>query len=254
LAPFYKGLFFYLFSVHNGGMLYVVYGVETDKARAKKDSLVASCKKQKPDAEFFVIDGDNFSERALEELYSSQGLFVKKHIVVLDRLLLPKKPKEDGNEVKDITKDTLLASFPKMAESESVFILFNELFDAKTLAQVKKHAKDIFVFGEKKIAKEKDTSTFSIVDAYAMKEKKSAWVNYQKCIRAGIAPEAIHGALFWKMKTLLLEKKERKDGRFSKNFTESELNEILTELNKIYHGIRSDGGEMEVELEKFLLK
>lgn len=235
-------------------MLYVVYGNEIDQVRAKKDSLVASCRKQKPDAEFFVIDSDNFSERAIEELYSSQGLFVKKHIVVLDRLLLPKKAKTDGDEVKDETKDILLRAFPKMADSESVFILFNEYFDAKTLAQVKKHAKDIFVFGEKKEKKERDNSTFFIVDAYAMKDKKSAWVNYQKCLRVGTAPEAIHGALFWKMKTLLLEKKERRESRFSRNFTESELDEILTGLNKIYHGIRSDGGEMETELEKFLLK
>jgi DNA polymerase III delta subunit len=235
-------------------MLYVVYGSEIDKARAKKDSLVASCRKQKPDAEFFVLDGDNFSERALEELYSSQGLFVKKHIVVLDRLLISKKPKDDGDGTKDVIKEVLLASFPKMAESESVFILFNEPFDAKTLVQVKKYAKDIFVFGEKKEKKEKDTSTFSIVDAYAMKDRRGAWVNYQKCIRSGVAPEAIHGALFWKMKTILLEKKEKKESRFSKNFTESELDEILNELNKIYHGIRSDGGEMEIELEKFLLK
>ena len=246
-------------------MLYAVYGSEIDKARAKKDALVASCRKQKPDAEFFVIDSDNFSERTLEELYSSQGLFVKKHIVVLDRLLLPKKPsastkgygatkKNDGEETKDMTKDILLTAFPKMASSESVFILFNESLDTKILAQVKKHAKDIFVFGEKKEKKGNDNSTFSIVDAYAMKDKRNAWVNYQKCLRSGIAPEAIHGALFWKMKTLLLEKKERRESRFSKNFTERELDEILKRLNTIYHGIRSDGGELEIELEKFLLK
>jgi hypothetical protein len=167
--------------------------------------------------------------------------------------LISKKPKDDGDGTKDVIKEVLLASFPKMAESESVFILFNEPFDAKTLVQVKKYAKDIFVFGEKKEKKEKDNSTFFIVDAYAMKDKKRAWVNYQKCIRASIAPEAIHGALFWKMKTILLEKKEKRESRFSKNFTESELDEILTRLNKIYHGIRRDGGEMSVELEKFLL-
>ena len=83
-------------------MLYIVYGAETDKARAKKDSLVASCRKQKPDAEFFVMNGENFSERALEELYSSQGLFVRKHVVVLDRVFPVKKNKD--NEEENLTK------------------------------------------------------------------------------------------------------------------------------------------------------
>jgi DNA polymerase III delta subunit len=245
-------------------MLYVIYGSEIDKARAKKDSLIASCRKQRPEAEFFVVDSDNFSEGVLESLYSSQGLFERKHIVVLDRLLVPKKApasasgsgvakKEDGEETKDVTKEILIVSFPKMATSESVFLLYNETLDAKTLVQVKKHAKDIFVFGEKKTVKEKDNSTFSIVDAFAAKDRKVAWVNYQKCVRAGVAPEAIHGALFWKMKTLLLEKKEGRRGHLSNNFTEKELNDILLRMNKMYHGIRMDGGELEIELEKLLL-
>jgi hypothetical protein len=234
-------------------MLYAVYGSETDKARAKKDALVASCRKQKPDAEFFIIDSDNFTESTLTKLYSSQGLFVRKHIVVLDRLLLSKKQKENGNETKDATKEVLLEAFPKMNASESVFILFNEAFDAKTLALVKKHAKGIFVFGEKKEKKETGGETFLITKAFAAKDRRFAWVNYQKAIRAGIAPEAIHGALFWQMKTILFAKKTGGWNNFAKNFSESELDEILTRLNVMYHEIRSKGGELEIELEKFLL-
>ena len=224
-------------------MLYAVYGIDTDKARAKKDALVASCRKQRPDAEFFVVESENFSEGALEGLYSSQGLFQKKHIVVLDRLLSHK-------ELKEAVSD----AFPKMAASESMFILFDETLDAKTVALVKKHAKDIFVFGEQKEKKERDNTTFLITDAFMTKDRKGAWVNYQKAIRAGNAPEAIHGALFWQVKTVLLAKKTGGFNRFAKNYTEDELDEILASLVKMYHDIRMEGGELEISLEKFLLQ
>jgi len=223
-------------------MLYVVYGSETDKARAKKDSLVVSCQKQRPDAEFFVFESDNFSESILEGLFFSQGLFQKKHIVVLDRLLSDK----------DI-KDCIVEAFPKMANSESMFILFGENLDAKTIIQIKKHAKDIFVFGEKKEKKEKDTTAFLVTDAFMLKDRKGAWVNYQKALLVGNAPESIHGALFWQVKTTLLTKKEGGWNKFAKNYSETELDEIMERLVVMYHHIRTDGGDLEISLEKFLL-
>ena len=254
-------------------MLYVVYGAEKDRARAKKDALIASCRKQRPDAEFFVIDSDNFSENTLQSLYSSQGLFERKHIVLIDRVLPKKKAKEieDGEnevkETKDIIKETILGSLPGMANSESVFILFDETFDVKTLAQIKKNAKDIFIFGEKKEDKGFNNTTFLIVDSFCAKDKRGAWVNYQKAIRSGIMPEPIYGALFSGIKMMLLAKKTKneeeagaksfpynKAKNFAAKFTEDEINEILAGLNKIYHGIRSEGGELEIELEKFLLE
>jgi len=252
-------------------MLYAVHGSETDKARAKKDALVASCQKQRPDAEFFVIENDNFSEGALESLYSSQGLFVKKHIVVLDRVFPKKRTKSEEpddvkKEIKDVIKETVLSALPKMAVSESVFILFEETLDAKTLAEVKKHANNIFAFGDKKEKKEWNNTTFDISDKFAMKDKRGAWVCYQKAIRQGIAPEAIYGAIFSGVKTILLTKKTKsaeeagikpysydKAKNSAKNYTEDELSAILTNLNRLYHGIRSEGGELEIELEKFIL-
>ncbi|MCK9352453.1 MAG: hypothetical protein WCT49_05255 [Candidatus Paceibacterota bacterium] len=253
-------------------MLYAVYGTEIDKARAKKDALVASCRKQRPDAEFFVIDNENFSESALESLYSSQGLFVKKHIVVLDRVFPRKKVKEGEEETKkenkDAVKESILSAFPMIASSESVFILFDEGFDAKTLVLVKKYAKDSYVFGEKKEKKGySENITFSISDSFASKDKRGAWIQYQKAIRQGIAPEAIYGALFSSIKMMLLAKKTKsaedaganpfpykKAKSFAGNYTENDLNEMLTKLNKLYHSIRMDGGELEILLEKFLLE
>jgi len=222
-------------------MLYFIYGTETEKVRAKKDELIASCHKKRPDAEIFVLDTDNFSESAFQSLYSSQGLFEQKHIAVLDGLLSFK-------DTKEIVSDAL----KKLAASQSVFILLEGAVDAKTATLGKKHAEKSYEFGEKKESK-KDYSAFAITDALAAKDRKTAWLNYQKAIRSGNAPEALQGAIFWQTKTMLLAKKTGAFNKFSRNWSEKELDEMLERLTDIYHGIRAEGGELEYELEKFLL-
>lgn len=239
-------------------MLYLIYGTNRDAALAKKDDLVRSCHAKRPDAQVFVLGEDNFSANEFQALYSSQGLFEKKHIVVLDRVFSDIEKKE-----------AVLAGLPAMAKAESVFIIFEELFDARTKDEekVKKYAEKFFAFGVKKEEKPRDNTSFLITDAFGAKDRKTAWVHFQKAIRAGLSAEEIHGALSWQIRSILLAKKTKsaeesglapyvygKSARFAKNFTEEELDEILERLTDMYHGIRSDGGELEVEFEKFLLK
>jgi DNA polymerase III delta subunit len=238
-------------------MLYLVYGTNRDAAIAKKDELVRSCHAKRPDAEVFVLNTENFSVHEFQALYSSQGLFEKKHIVILDGLF---------GEIE--IADVVLSGLPFMAKTESVFIIFEELFDARTKNEetIKKHAEKFFGFGVKREEKQRDNTSFLITDAFGAKDRKSAWVNFQKAIRAGVSPEEIHGALSWQVRSILLAKKTKsaqesglnsfthgKSASFAKNFTEEELDEILERLTDMYHGIRSDGGELEIELEKFLL-
>ena len=67
-------------------MLYFIHGDSNQiftKAREMADSLL----KKKPDAAYFKINQDNFSEDKINELLGSQGLFSNKYIVSLSRLL-----------------------------------------------------------------------------------------------------------------------------------------------------------------------
>lgn len=223
-------------------MLYLIYGSNTREARAKKDNILSMLRRKRPDAEVFMLDSDSFAPLKLESLYSLQGLFEQKHIVVLDGVLSHKD-----------TKDGLVEALPHLSESPSVFLLLDGALDPKTIGLAGKHATKIFSFGEKK-KEEKDNTAFLIADALMAKDQRGAWVNYHKALRAGLVPEAIHGAIFWKAKTIWLEKKTGGRSRFAKNFSEKELDEILSRLVDMYHEIRLGGGELPTELEKFLLE
>jgi DNA polymerase III delta subunit len=237
-------------------MLYLLYGSDREKARRKKDELLSVLRGKRPDAEVFTLDVDTFTINGLESLYSSQGLFEQKHIAVLDGLLGDK-------EAKQFILDTL----PMIAGSSSVFLLLDGTLDVKTIAEIEKHAVKTYSFGEKKKAEWGNNTNFLIADAYGSKDRKNAWALFQKALRAGSSAEEIHGTLFWQTKTMMLAKKTKsaeeaglkpfpygKAVRFAKNFSEEELNETLSLLVDMYHRIRMEGGELELELEKFLLR
>jgi DNA polymerase III delta subunit len=237
-------------------MLYFIYGIDRDKTRAKKDELLSVLRGKRPDAEVFVLDTDTFTAPKLESLYSSQGLFEQKHITILDGLLSDKGAKE-----------AVLGALVPLAGSSSVFLLLDGALDAKTVALIEKHAAKTYPFGEKKKAEWGNNIGFLLADAFGEKDRKSAWVLFQKAIRAGSSAEELHGTLFWQVKTMMLAKKTKsaeeaglklfpygKAVRFAKNFKEEELAEILSRLVDMYHGIRMEGGELELEMEKFLLK
>jgi DNA polymerase III delta subunit len=237
-------------------MLYFIYGSDTHIARKKKDELLSVLRSKRPDAEVFVLDVDTFTINGLESLYSSQGLFEQKHIAVLDGLLLDKD-----------TKESVLNALASLAESSSVFLLLDGALDVKTVAQIEKRATKTYSFGEKKKAEWGNNIGFLLADAFGEKDKKNAWVLFQKAMRAGSSAEEIHGTLFWQVKTMILAKKTKsaeeaglkpfpysKAARFARNFTEDELKKTLSRLVEMYHGIRMEGGELGVELEKFLLK
>src|SRR3954468_14131506 len=93
-------------------MMYVLYGTDMDKARAKLHDLVTSLLKKKPDASHIRLTDENFSEAALEEYVGGMGLFSAKTIVELDNTFRNKEAKEI---VLDRVKD--------IAQSENIFVV-----------------------------------------------------------------------------------------------------------------------------------
>ena len=112
-----------------------------------------------------------------------------------------------------------------------------------------------------------DFNVFTLTDAIGARDKREAWVLYQKALASGMVAEEIFYKLFWQTKTMLLAKRTRnaeeaemksfpysKAKSFLKNFKEGEIEKLSEELVKGYHQVRRGEGEMETLIEKFLLK
>lgn len=108
---------------------------------------------------------------------------------------------------------------------------------------------------------------FAFTDAIGNRNKREAWVLYQKALASGMVAEEIFFKVFWQVKTMLLASRTRsaeeadmkaypysKAKGFLKNFKEGELEKFSEDLIRGYHEVRRGNEETETFVEKMLLK
>ena len=218
-------------------MIYFFYGTDTDKARNKAHELVESLRKKKSEAGFFKLDADNFDPSSLEEYIGGQGLFSNKYIVLLDRLCENKEVKED-----------FISSVKEVGLSDNIFIVLEGKLDKASATKIEKNSTKTLKCDlpeESRSKFKEENNAFALANAFGARNKKETWLLYRKAINAGEAPEALHGMLFWKVKTMLLS-----DGS---GWREDELMVVMDKLVTIYHDSRRGVHELETGLETMLL-
>ncbi len=216
-------------------MLYFYYGTDIDKARTKAHDLIDSLRKKKPDASFFSVNSDNFNVNTLEEYIGGQGLFSNKYIIFLDRLCENKE-----------TKDAFLDLIKSISESDNIFVLLEAKLDKATATKIEKKSEKFLKFDLLEKVNKKEFNAFGLADAFASRNKRDAWILYRQAIDGGEAPEALHGMIFWKLKTILLS-------GGNSVWKKEELIKSLEKLIDMYHLSRRGEGELENSMEMFIL-
>ncbi len=238
-------------------MLYLLYGTDVDKSRAKVRELLDSLLRKKPDASFTRVDNESFDSENLDFLIGGQGLFEAKQIVILDTLC---KNAE--------AKSAILKRRKELKDSSNVFFLLEEELDSATLAKLEKVSERVECFGKrKKESIQKNTfNTFALCDALGARDRRKLWVLYQKGKRANLSDEEMHGVLFWQSKNMSLAKGARsakdaglnpfvygKASSFAENYTDEELQTLSRTLVSLTHDARRGKHTLSVALERFLL-
>lgn len=251
------------FILYTVPMLYFLHGTDKDSAREKARELLETLQTKKPDAAQFRLEPEKWSESFFDELIGSQGLFEQKYIVFADKLF------ENAE-----AKEAILGRLKEVGESENIFIFLEGKVDKATLTKIEKRAAKVQVFEEKggkgapsfDRASPKDFNIFSLTDAFGRRDKKNLWVLYQKSVESDVAPEEVHGILFWQLKSMMLadEAKTAKEAGlapfvFSKakgflnNFSSIELKDFSKKLVALYSDARRGAVEFEIGLERFIL-
>ena len=116
-------------------------------------------------------------------------------------------------------------------------------------------------------SKHSDFNIFSLTDAVGARNKKEAWVLYEKALASGMVAEEILWKIVWIVKSMLIashtkdysetEMKEfpyKKAKGYAKNFSKDELENLSESLVVGYHNARRGIGEIETLIEKILLR
>jgi DNA polymerase III delta subunit len=170
----------------------------------------------------------------LQEYAGGQGLFESKYIVFLDRLCEDKKIKED-----------FLDFIKELGESQNIFIILEGKLDKATAGKIEKKAEKTqeFLLPEKK---KEEYNAFALANAVGNRDKKNAWILYRKAIDKGEAPEALHGMMFWKVKSMMI-------GGLGNAYSKEELYNLADRLITTYHDSRRGVHELETGVEALIL-
>ena len=220
-------------------MIYFLYGEEKDKTREKANNLIGTLQKKKPDAAFFKMTDENYSDSNLDEYIGGQGLFTDKYIVFLDNVFKNKEAKEGViKKIKDIGK------------SGNIFIFLENKIDKITFSKIEKNAEKMQEFknpaSAKASARQANYNIFALADALGNRDKKKLWLLYLEAIKQDIAPEEINGILFWKIKDMIIKHNTR-------NFTIEELQKLSLQSVSMYHEAHRGIVDFTIVLEKFVL-
>lgn len=236
-------------------MLYLLYGSDTDKARAKARELLETLQKKKPDAAVFRIEPEKWGEVHLEEFIGGQGLFEKKLLIFADRLF-------ENEEAEAAIEKNL----KEVAKSDNIFIFLEQKVAKPLLLEITEVAEKVQAFESKEAKKKPDFNVFSLTDAFGRRDKKKLWVLYQRALQTDAVPEEIHGILFWQVKSMLLASGAKaateagvapfvftKAKSFLKNYSVAELQNLSSVLVRMYHDAHRGVHDFEVALERFVL-
>lgn len=204
-------------------MLQVFVGTDREKARV-------ALRKAAGQSAVYITDSHTVAD--LRAALAGGGMFGGKRTVILD-----------GICANDEMKEVLLASLPMLKSSPDLFFIFEEKVDAATKKLLAKHAEKVETFDAPK-AKDDRGDVFAIANALKRGDKKAMWVEYQRALARGDAPEAIHGILFWGAKDMLLKAPGTERSRAAG---------LVASLAELPHEARRTGFELEYALERFLL-
>lgn len=174
-------------------MLYIYYGTDIAKARAKVRKTVDVLRKKQPDALYLRVYGDEFLAQNPTELVASQGLFKSEYIVLLDSILV-------NADAQKMFFDMIQA----LAQAPHIFLLLQDALSTKLLTKLEKHATKIESFD--RVAKEGSVreNAFAITDALLARNKSAVWNELQQQYQSGKPAEEIAGVLFWAAKSIVL--------------------------------------------------
>lgn len=230
-----------------------VFSGEDYVNRKKEYDLFLKSQREEGDS-FVFCDEEDIAFDSINRFISGGGMFIDRVFVVLQDTLRFQK-----------VFDLLERSVEEMKESQTVFVFIE---DTKLSKENKKFLENNDIdIKEFSVKEQRDFGNFAVTDALLSRDKKSIWVELNKSLSKDGSPEALHGLLWWQIKSLYLvslglsqEKLEMKDFPYKKTkkavslFKKEELSGLVRDFPLLPKKSRDDGVSLYEEMEKFFLE
>ena len=227
-------------------MIYLFHGTDIEKTRTKAFEWVAKARAKEPNLAYVRLAREELTNAALEDAALSGGLFVKRLLILIDdpfpssRTVSEEESGEEENMsgILEEHLDSLVAS------DNAIIILAPRLAVAKAKKFV---AKAKMEYKYDKLAAREEARGFNsnLVNALAARSRDKLWLEINRALYAGDAPEMLHGLLHWKARDLMDK------GR--RTWKPQEARALSLSLISLLQSSRRGGMDLGLALEKFAL-
>lgn len=235
-------------------MLYLFYGSDEGKVRERAFAWVAAARAKEPNVAYARIAREELTGAALEEAAAAGSLFAKRTLVLLDDPFGKARGGSDEGEVDEADASAgariVDAHLDALAASENVIVLVApKLPPAKAKKLAAKAAKS-YAFDVRVTPSTARGFNSALVNALAARSRERLWLEVVRALRAGDAPEMLHGLLHWKARDLM----DLPAGRQEKGvWTPEEARALSLALITLLMDARRKGLDLAASLERFAL-
>ena len=231
-------------------MLYLFTGSDEAKVRAKAFAWVAAARAKEPNLAYLRLAREEVTDAALEDAAASGGLFVSRLLVLLDDPFAKMRASPEENEEDEGREGTPGASLVEnhleaLASSDNAIVLLAPNLSAAKAKKIAAKAKMSYAFDRPARAEPTRGFNRALVDALARRSRENLWLEVVRALRAGDAPEMLHGLLHWKARDIL-EKGNPK-------WTRSDARALSRSLIALLLDARRRSLDLSTSLERFAL-
>ncbi|OGG67908.1 hypothetical protein A3H77_02100 [Candidatus Kaiserbacteria bacterium RIFCSPLOWO2_02_FULL_56_11] len=210
--------------------MYLFYGSDVERVREKAFEWIRAARKKQPEVAYVRLAKEDLTLAALEDAASAGGLFVKRLLVLLDDPFA-KSEEESASSLEE--------HLDMLAKSDNAIVILAPKLAASRAKKIAAKAAKAYVFDAKEREKEKGFNV-GLVNALASRNRERLWLEVVRALRAGDAPEMLHGLMHWKARNLM--ERGSPDARA-----------LSLELLELLNTSRHKGLNLALSLEKFAL-
>jgi len=230
-------------------MIYLFHGSDIEKIRTKAFEWVAKARAKEPNLVYVRLAREELSHTLLEEVALSGGLFVKRLLVLIDDPF-PAQAVRTANEENDGEEENIGSVIEEhldalAASDNAIIILAPKIPSAKAKKLILK-TKIEYRFDAPTITREVARGfNGNLVNALAARSREKLWLEINHALRAGDAPEMLHGLLHWKVRDLM--------SKGSRTWSPKESRKLSLALIELLQNSRRGGLDLSLSLERFAL-
>ncbi|MFA6407948.1 MAG: hypothetical protein WCW36_00505 [Candidatus Paceibacterota bacterium] len=239
-------------------MIYLFHGSDAEKVRTKAFAWVAAARSREPNLAYVRLAREELSDAALQDAAMSGGLFVSRLLVLIDDPYPPTHsifdeervdtgcpPPYVGHPVSN--QDGLLGEHvDALAASDNAIIILAPKLAAVKAKRLVAKAKVEYKFDLTTQRREAARGFNSaLVNALANRSRAQLWLEVNRALRAGDAPEMLHGLLHWKARDIM--------EKGSRAWSPKESRALSLALIELLQSSRRGGLGLALSLERFSL-